>query len=52
MTRKLALLHAHRLIRKVPGTHRYHLSRQGGVVVTALITARNANANVLTNLAA
>ena len=52
MTLKLALLRAHRLIRKVPGTHRYHLSRQGRIIVTALITARNANANALTNLAA
>ena len=52
VTRKLALLHAHRLIRKVPGTHRYHLSRHGRIIVTALITARNANANALTKLAA
>jgi hypothetical protein len=50
--RKLALLHAHRLIRKVPGTHRYHLSRHGRIIVTALIAARNANANTLTKLAA
>ena len=52
VTRKLALLHAHRLIRKVPGTHRYHLSRQGRIIVTTLITARKANANALTKLAA
>jgi len=52
VTRKLALLHAHRLIRKVPGTHRYHLSRQGRIIVTALITARNASANALTKLVA
>jgi len=52
VTRNLALLHAHRLIRKVPGTHRYHLSRQGRIIVTALITARKANANALTKLAA
>ena len=52
VTRKLALLHAHRLIRKVPGTHRYHLSRQGRIIVTALIAARNANTNALTKLAA
>jgi hypothetical protein len=52
VTRKFALLHAYRLIRKVPGTHRYHLSRQGRIIVTALIAARNTNANALTNLAA
>jgi hypothetical protein len=52
VTRKLALLRAHRLIKKVPGTHRYHLTTRGRVAVTALITARNANANTLTKLAA
>jgi len=52
VSRRLALLRAHRLINKVPGTHRYHLSAQGRSIVTALITARNANANILTKLAA
>ncbi len=52
ISRKLALLRAHRLIRKVPGTHRYHLSDHGRTIVTALITARNANTNALTKLAA
>jgi hypothetical protein len=52
VTRKLAMLRAHRLIKKVPGTHRYHLTNQGRSIVTALISARNANANTLTKLAA
>ena len=52
VTRKLAMLRAHRLIRKVHGTHRYLLTKHGRVVVTALITARNANSNTLTKLAA
>jgi len=52
VTRKLALLRTHRLIKKVHGTHRYLLTAQGRVVVTALIAARNANANSLTMLAA
>lgn len=52
VSRKLALLRAHRLIRKVPGTHRYHLSNQGRRIVTGLITARNASTDVLTKLAA
>jgi hypothetical protein len=52
VTRKLAMLRAHRLIRKVHGTHRYLLTAQGRIVVTALITARNANSNMLTKLAA
>jgi hypothetical protein len=52
VSRKLALLRAHRLINKVPGTHRYHLARQGRGVVTALISARNVNVKQLTKLAA
>jgi hypothetical protein len=49
---KLLLLRAHRLIRKVPHTHRYHLTTAGRVAVTALITARNTSAEALTKLAA
>ena len=52
VSRKLALLRAHRLIRKVPRTHRYHLTKRGRTIVTALITARNADTNLLTKLAA
>lgn len=52
VSRKLALLRAHGLIRKVAGTHRYHLSAQGRIIVTALITARNASVDALTKLAA
>jgi hypothetical protein len=52
ISRKLALLRAHRLIRKVPGTHRYHLSATGRTVVTALLTARNASTDLITKLAA
>ena len=52
VSRKLHLLPAHRLIRKVPRTHRYHLTQAGRIVVTALMAARNANAQQLTKLAA
>jgi hypothetical protein len=52
VSRRLALLRAHRLINKVPGTHRYHLSTQGRSIITALIAAQNTNANTLTKLAA
>ena len=52
VSRSLALLRAHRLIRKVPGTHRYHLTQRGRTIVTALIAARNASTNSLTKLAA
>src|SRR3984957_8548492 len=52
ISRKLRLLRAHRLIRKVPRTHRYQLTKGGRIAVTALITARNANTQELTKLAA
>ena len=42
ITRKLHLLRAHGLIRKVPRTHRYLLSEQGRRIITALLAARNA----------
>jgi hypothetical protein len=52
VSRKLHLLRAHRIIRKVPHTHRYHLTKAGRIAVTALIAARNANTQELTKLAA
>ena len=52
VSRKLLLLRAHGLARKVPHTHRYHLTQAGRIAVTALITARNASTQELTKLAA
>lgn len=52
ISRKLCLLRAHRLIRKVPHTHRYHLTKAGRIAVTALIAARNASTQELTKMAA
>ncbi len=52
VTRKLALMRAHRLIRKVPRTHRYQLSDKGRIITTALSSARNASSEMLTKLAA
>ena len=52
VSRLLALLRAHRLIRKVSGTHRYHLSGHGRVIVTTLISARNIGTDKLRKLAA
>lgn len=43
LTRKLRLLRAHGLIRKIPRTSRYVISDQGRVQITALLTARAAN---------
>ncbi len=52
VTRKLALLRAHGLIRKVSGTHRWILTDNGRRIVTALLAARQADVDQLTQLAA
>jgi len=52
VTRKFALLRAHGLIKKLPGTHRYVLTDKGSTTITALLTARQANINELTQIAA
>jgi len=52
VTRKLALLRAHGLIKKVGGTHRYVLTQKGSTTITALLAARQANINELTKIAA
>jgi hypothetical protein len=52
VTRKLALLRAHGLIRKVSGTHRWVLTDHGRRIVTALLAARQADVEQLTQLAA
>lgn len=52
ISRKLALLRGHGLIKKVSGTHRYHLTTDGRTIVTALLTARNTSTDALTKLAA
>ena len=50
--RYLRLLRAHRLIRKVPGRHRYLITARGREAATALITAQHADVGKLTALAA
>jgi hypothetical protein len=52
VTRKLALLRAHGLIKKVTATHRYLLTDQGRKLITALLAARQANVDALTKIAA
>lgn len=52
ITRKLALLKAHGLIKKVGGTHRYVLTQKGSTIITAVLAARQANINQLTQMAA
>jgi hypothetical protein len=48
VTRQLRLLRAHGLLHKLPRTHRYQLSAPGRRVITALLAAREANADALT----
>ena len=52
VTRKLLLLRAHGLIRKVQGTHRYHLTLKGRSAITALLAAKIASTDSLMKLAA
>nr|WP_294516776.1 hypothetical protein [uncultured Rhodopila sp.] len=49
---QLALLRAHGLVKKVRGTHRYHLTKPGRLIVAALITVRNVGTDALMKLAA
>jgi hypothetical protein len=50
--RKLRLLRAHRLLKKVPRTHRYQLTSRGRAIITALLAAHAANTRKLTTIAA
>jgi hypothetical protein len=52
ITRKIRLLRAHGLVRKVSGTHRYMVSQKGRRIITALMSARQADVQQLTELAA
>jgi hypothetical protein len=49
--RRLTLLRAHGLIRKVSSTHRYHVTEKGRRIITALMAARAADVAKLTQLA-
>ena len=52
VSRKLALLRVHGLIKKLSGTHRYVLTKKGSTTISALLTARQPNINELTQIAA
>lgn len=52
VTRKLALLRAHHLIKKLSGTHRYVLTERGSTTITAVLAARQADLTQLTAIAA
>jgi hypothetical protein len=52
VTRLIRLLRAHGILQKVPKTHRYQMNAEARKTVTALLAARNANAEFLTSNAA
>jgi hypothetical protein len=52
VTRALARLRAHGIIKKVKGSYRYQLTTQGRQIVTALLAARQADVQKLMALAA
>jgi hypothetical protein len=52
ISRRLRLLRAHGLIQKVTGTHRYVVTHKGRTTITALLTARKADVQQLTKMAA
>jgi hypothetical protein len=52
VTRLLRLLRGHGLLAKVPKSHRYQLSADARKRITAVLAARNANAETLTAIAA
>lgn len=51
-SRRLRLLRGHGLIRKIPRANRYHLTRKGRKIVTALMAASSADTKQLMDLAA
>lgn len=52
VSRKLRLLRAHGLLKKVQGTHRYQVTTNGRRAITAILTAMSATVAQLTALAA
>ena len=50
-TRLLALLKAHRLIKKIPQTHRYQLTKNAKQKIPAILAAREASVEYLLNAA-
>jgi len=51
VTRRIRLLRAHRLVRRVPRTHRYTLTESGRTIILAILAARAADVSKLTKAA-
>ena len=52
VTRLLRLLRAHGIIRKISGTHRYHLTRRGRQITTAVLRYQSATLQQLSKIPA
>jgi hypothetical protein len=52
ITRLLRMLRAHKMIRKLPKTHRYQLTKKGRVLTTAILAAHQADVSTLLKAAA
>lgn len=50
-TRLLRILRAHHIVRRIPKTHRYHVSDRGRLIITAILAARDASVDKLTQAA-
>lgn len=50
-TRLFRILRAHAIIKKIPKTHRYQVTKRGRLIVTAVLAARDASVAQLTNAA-
>ncbi len=48
VSRRLRLLRAHGLLRKIPSTHRYHVTKAGRTLTTAILTALRSTVRQLT----
>lgn len=51
ISRRLRLIRAHGVIRKIPKTHRYRITERGQVLTAALFAARDANVKQLLSMA-
>lgn len=51
ITRQLRMLRAHKLIKKIPTTHRYLLTQSGRTTIVTFLAALNSNARKLNELA-
>jgi len=52
ISRKLRMLRAHRILQKLPHTHRYQITAHGRLLLNAVLSAQRTTTQQLTTLAA